>query len=191
MYGDFALNLIFSKINVVGFCNQTGKIARIILVIWSFGLTFLASLKSFSNLVISNTFCVLCYSTSGEHWIFWLCFHKSQKKSLETLHISFIQQEWRKLSLSIHISSLNKIKRQRELLRITHENLAILKRITTKDPHYNHKRWLFEWQVSWVWKTTVLYIALGKNAASDQGLRCLHTGSLFSRINMKNTPNSL
>ena len=45
------------------------------------------------------------------------------------------------------VASLNKIKRQRELLRITHENLAILKRITTKDPHYNHKRWLYEWQV--------------------------------------------
>ncbi|KAH3885835.1 sperm axonemal maintenance protein CFAP97D1-like [Dreissena polymorpha] len=47
-----------------------------------------------------------------------------------------------------HPKSLNKIKRQRELLRITHENLAILKRLTTKDPHYNHKKWLLEWQVN-------------------------------------------
>ena len=44
--------------------------------------------------------------------------------------------------------TLNKSKRQRELLRITHENLAILKRITTKAPHYNHKQWLVEWQMN-------------------------------------------
>ncbi|XP_053385168.1 sperm axonemal maintenance protein CFAP97D1-like [Mercenaria mercenaria] len=47
-----------------------------------------------------------------------------------------------------HLKSLNKIKRQRELLRITHENLAILKRLMTKDPHYNHKKWNLQWQVN-------------------------------------------
>ncbi|KAJ8299160.1 hypothetical protein KUTeg_023220 [Tegillarca granosa] len=41
--------------------------------------------------------------------------------------------------------SLNKTKRQRELLRITHENLAILKRITSKEPTYSHLRWEQEW----------------------------------------------
>eukprot|EP00045_Choanoeca_perplexa_P001141 m.18131 g.18131 ORF g.18131 m.18131 type:complete len:402 (+) comp10759_c0_seq1:43-1248(+) len=37
--------------------------------------------------------------------------------------------------------SLNKTKRQQELLRITHENQAILKRITAKQPHYDRRRW--------------------------------------------------
>jgi len=41
--------------------------------------------------------------------------------------------------------SLNKTKRQRELLRITHENQAILKRILSKEPHYNHRQWEEEW----------------------------------------------
>ena len=44
--------------------------------------------------------------------------------------------------------SLNKTRRQRELLRITHENQAILRRITSKEPHYHHRRWLEEWNVS-------------------------------------------
>ncbi|XP_033751288.1 uncharacterized protein CFAP97D1-like [Pecten maximus] len=44
--------------------------------------------------------------------------------------------------------SLNKTKRQRELLRITHENLAILKRLTSKEPHYNHNRWNHEWKMN-------------------------------------------
>eukprot|EP00055_Hartaetosiga_balthica_P009310 m.36729 g.36729 ORF g.36729 m.36729 type:complete len:589 (+) comp6695_c0_seq2:108-1874(+) len=37
--------------------------------------------------------------------------------------------------------SLNKTKRQQELLRITHENQAILKRITAKQPFYDHTEW--------------------------------------------------
>merc|ERR1719505_183651 len=41
--------------------------------------------------------------------------------------------------------SLNKTKRQRELLRVTHENQAILKRITSKEPHYNQMQWEEEW----------------------------------------------
>ena len=44
--------------------------------------------------------------------------------------------------------SLNKTKRQRELLRITHENQAILKRIMSKEPHYHHRQWLDEWRVN-------------------------------------------
>ncbi|XP_013385747.1 uncharacterized protein C17orf105 homolog [Lingula anatina] len=44
--------------------------------------------------------------------------------------------------------SLNKTKRQRELLRITHENQAILKRISLKEPHYNHLQWEEEWRVN-------------------------------------------
>lgn len=44
--------------------------------------------------------------------------------------------------------SLNKTKRQRELLRVTHENQAILKRITAKEPHYNHLQWEDEWQIN-------------------------------------------
>ncbi|XP_057302011.1 sperm axonemal maintenance protein CFAP97D1-like isoform X1 [Hydractinia symbiolongicarpus] len=41
--------------------------------------------------------------------------------------------------------SLNKTKRQRELLRVTHENQAILKRITSKEPHLNHLNWEEDW----------------------------------------------
>eukprot|EP00794_Sanderia_malayensis_P011051 gene11051-12217_t len=43
--------------------------------------------------------------------------------------------------------SLNKTKRQRELLRLTHENQAILKRITSKEPHYNHREWEEDWTI--------------------------------------------
>ncbi|XP_077978084.1 uncharacterized protein CFAP97D2-like [Glandiceps talaboti] len=44
--------------------------------------------------------------------------------------------------------SLNKTKRQRELLIITHENQAILKRIVPKEPHYNHIKWEDEWRAN-------------------------------------------
>ncbi|XP_050409648.1 uncharacterized protein CFAP97D2-like [Patella vulgata] len=44
--------------------------------------------------------------------------------------------------------SLNKTKRYRELLRITYENLAILKRINSREPHYNHIKWAGEWQIN-------------------------------------------
>ncbi|XP_039274306.1 sperm axonemal maintenance protein CFAP97D1-like [Styela clava] len=44
--------------------------------------------------------------------------------------------------------SLNKTKRQRELLRVTHENQAILKRISSKEPHYNHLVWEDEWRMN-------------------------------------------
>ncbi|CBY30659.1 unnamed protein product [Oikopleura dioica] len=44
-----------------------------------------------------------------------------------------------------HQKSLNKSSRQRELLRVTHENQAILKRISSKEPHYNHDIWEEEW----------------------------------------------
>ena len=39
-------------------------------------------------------------------------------------------------------TSLNKTRRQRDLLRVTHENQAILKRIQSKEPHYNHMQWV-------------------------------------------------
>ncbi|EGD75057.1 hypothetical protein PTSG_06715 [Salpingoeca rosetta] len=41
--------------------------------------------------------------------------------------------------------SLNKTKRQQELLRITHENQAILKRITAKQPFYDRSAWAREY----------------------------------------------
>jgi len=37
--------------------------------------------------------------------------------------------------------SLNRVRRKRDLTRITQENQAILKRIQLKDPHYNHLEW--------------------------------------------------
>jgi len=47
-----------------------------------------------------------------------------------------------------HHKSLNKTKRQRELLRVTHENQAILKRITSKEPHLNHLNWEEDWKAN-------------------------------------------
>ncbi|XP_002731042.1 sperm axonemal maintenance protein CFAP97D1-like [Saccoglossus kowalevskii] len=44
--------------------------------------------------------------------------------------------------------SLNQTKRQRELLIITHENQAILRRILMKEAHYNHVKWEDEWSVN-------------------------------------------
>ena len=38
--------------------------------------------------------------------------------------------------------SLNKEKRQRELLEITRQNQEILKRIQTRQPNYNHGEWV-------------------------------------------------
>ncbi|XP_039250546.2 sperm axonemal maintenance protein CFAP97D1-like [Styela clava] len=42
--------------------------------------------------------------------------------------------------------SLNREKRQRELLRVTRENQSILNRITMREPEYNHMKWEKEWQ---------------------------------------------
>ena len=43
------------------------------------------------------------------------------------------------------VFSLNKEKRQRELLRVTKENQAILQRITVRQPEYSAKRWADIW----------------------------------------------
>ncbi|CAB3992275.1 carboxypeptidase E-like [Paramuricea clavata] len=51
--------------------------------------------------------------------------------------------------------SLNKTLRQRELLRVTHENQAILKRITSKEPHYNHLQWEEEWQMNMLYMNNI------------------------------------
>ena len=40
------------------------------------------------------------------------------------------------------IISLNIGQRQRDLLRIAHENLALFQRIQMKEPHYNHMKWV-------------------------------------------------
>lgn len=42
--------------------------------------------------------------------------------------------------------SLNREKRQRELLRVTRENQAILNRITMREPEYDHMKWERDWQ---------------------------------------------
>ncbi|XP_046854134.1 uncharacterized protein DDB_G0286299-like [Xenia sp. Carnegie-2017] len=39
------------------------------------------------------------------------------------------------------VKSLNRTKRQQELLRVTHENQAILKRVLAQKPVYNHGKW--------------------------------------------------
>ncbi|XP_046853606.1 uncharacterized protein CFAP97D2-like [Xenia sp. Carnegie-2017] len=53
------------------------------------------------------------------------------------------------------LRSLNKTKRQRELLRLTHENQAILKRLTSKEPHYNHLQWEEEWQMNKIYMNNI------------------------------------
>ncbi|XP_071509302.1 sperm axonemal maintenance protein CFAP97D1-like [Diadema antillarum] len=42
--------------------------------------------------------------------------------------------------------SLNREKRQRELLRVTRENQEILKRILAREPEYNHLEWDRQWE---------------------------------------------
>lgn len=44
------------------------------------------------------------------------------------------------------ICSLNREKRQRELLRVTKENQAILKRIMLRKPEYSAQKWQREWE---------------------------------------------
>lgn len=42
--------------------------------------------------------------------------------------------------------SLNREKRQRELLRVTKENQEILKRIMMRKPEYSAQKWQYEWE---------------------------------------------
>lgn len=42
--------------------------------------------------------------------------------------------------------SLNREKRQRELLRVTRENQAMLQRIVARQPEYDHFKWQEEWE---------------------------------------------
>lgn len=44
--------------------------------------------------------------------------------------------------------SLNKSKRQRELLKVSSENKAIMKRIAAKEPQYNHLDWEEDWKTN-------------------------------------------
>lgn len=44
-----------------------------------------------------------------------------------------------------HAKSLNRTKRQQELLRVTHENQAILKRVLAQEPVYSHQKWEDDW----------------------------------------------
>jgi len=68
--------------------------------------------------------------------------------------------------------SLNKTKRQRELLRITHENQAILKRIMSKEPHYHHRQWLDEWRVNQQYMSNIAkYPVSWKTQANIPGYR--------------------
>lgn len=44
--------------------------------------------------------------------------------------------------------SLNRMARQRELLRVTHENQAIMRRILSKQATYSHHQWEDEWALN-------------------------------------------
>ncbi len=39
-------------------------------------------------------------------------------------------------------NSLNLRQRQRDMLKIAHENLALFQRLQMKEPHYNHMKWV-------------------------------------------------
>lgn len=47
-----------------------------------------------------------------------------------------------------NIFSLNREKRQRELLRVTKENQQILNRITMREPEYSQRAWESDWRSS-------------------------------------------
>ena len=48
--------------------------------------------------------------------------------------------------ISIFIHSLNREKRQRELLRVTRENQAVLQRILNRKPEYDRTKWQRDWE---------------------------------------------
>ena len=51
-------------------------------------------------------------------------------------------------NLLLFLCSLNMKQRQRELIRITVDNQAILKRIQSREPTYNHRQWLSQWHAN-------------------------------------------
>ena len=55
------------------------------------------------------------------------------------------------------IFSLNMLKRRRELLRLTLENQAMLRRLIAKKPNYHHKEWDEAWRVSHARDTVLLF----------------------------------
>ncbi|XP_028412732.1 uncharacterized protein CFAP97D2-like [Dendronephthya gigantea] len=73
--------------------------------------------------------------------------------------------------------SLNKTKRQRELLRLTHENQAILKRITSKEPIYNHLQWEEEWQMNMLYMNNISKYPQQRRDSCDITQHSMH-GSL-------------
>jgi len=50
------------------------------------------------------------------------------------------------LEFSVVICSLNREKRQRELLRVTKENQEVLKRILNRKPEYHRSKWQKDWE---------------------------------------------
>ena len=59
-------------------------------------------------------------------------------------------KQWSSFNLHVylcsHAFSLNREKRQRELLRVTKENQEILKRIMLRKPEYSAQKWQDEWE---------------------------------------------
>ncbi|XP_077866445.1 sperm axonemal maintenance protein CFAP97D1-like [Saccoglossus kowalevskii] len=68
-------------------------------------------------------------------------------KTYVHLHLKLkkLQLEEERLAV-VSVDSLNREKRQRELLRVTRENQEILKRIMAREPEYNHLKWQQDWQ---------------------------------------------
>lgn len=60
---------------------------------------------------------------------------------------NLIRRYWfHELEFSVVFFSLNREKRQRELLRVTKENQEVLKRILNRKPEYHRSKWQKDWE---------------------------------------------
>ncbi|XP_063951840.1 sperm axonemal maintenance protein CFAP97D1-like [Lytechinus pictus] len=64
--------------------------------------------------------------------------------------------------------SLNRMARQRELLRVTHENQAIMRRILSKQATYSHHQWEDEWTLNKMYMKNIAKYPQWYESAYDQ-----------------------
>ncbi|KAL3846822.1 hypothetical protein ACJMK2_017776 [Sinanodonta woodiana] len=71
--------------------------------------------------------------------------------------------------------SLNREKRQRELLRVTKENQAILRRVMMRQPEYSHKKWQQEWEENQTFMESISHFPKDWWVTSDKQKRSEET----------------
>ncbi|XP_062499289.1 sperm axonemal maintenance protein CFAP97D1-like [Corticium candelabrum] len=82
--------------------------------------------------------------------------------------------------------SLNKTKRQQDLLQISHQNHAILQRIKSRQSHYNHMQWEQQWLVNQGYMMNISkYPQPRKTASKTKTKKATSSGS--SQQEVKNT----